>query len=220
MLLDMNGTFMFGHDRLGRDENFFATYESFGGRNLQREQLLRIMHATCDALLREYERPERFDNFPSLTQALREYGRAEETEIPILQRVFAAHEIGRVPPAHRTFLQHTARTHRLGVVSNIWAESGPWLELLRNDGLLPLFERAVFSSDGKSIKPSHALFKCALSYFPADAAIVFVGDSLTRDIIPAKELGLSTVWIAPSGSAHDAADRVVADLPDLAQLAA
>ncbi len=220
MLLDMNGTFMFGHDRLGRDEDFFATYRLCGGRNLQREQLLQIMHATCGALLHEYERPERFDDFPSLTQAFREYGQAGEAEIPILQRVFAAHEIGQVPPLHRTFLQQTARTHKLGVVSNLCAEPVPWLELLQKEGLLSLFETVVFSSAGKSIKPSHFLFERALSRFPADAAIVFVGDSLTRDIIPAKELGLSTVWIAPSGSTHAAADQVVADLPDLAELTA
>ena len=41
LLLDMNGTFMFGHDRFGPDEDYFATYASLGGRNLDRDSWAR-----------------------------------------------------------------------------------------------------------------------------------------------------------------------------------
>ena len=47
------------------------------------------------------------------------------------------------------------------------------------------------------------------------AGVLFVGDSLERDIVPAKALGLATAWIAPAGSMHPAADVVVETLPDL-----
>jgi len=30
LLLDMNGTFMFGHDRFGPDEDYYATYRPLG----------------------------------------------------------------------------------------------------------------------------------------------------------------------------------------------
>jgi putative hydrolase of the HAD superfamily len=79
-----------------------------------------------------------------------------------------------------------------------------------------LFTALVFSSEGRSIKPSPAIFRRALGHFPSTTAMLFIGDSLERDVIPAKALGLSTVWIAPPGSAHPAADRVVERLPDLA----
>jgi putative hydrolase of the HAD superfamily len=50
--------------------------------------------------------------------------------------------------------------------------------------------------------------------------VLFIGDSLERDIVPAKALGLSTAWIAPFGSAALAADVVVESLPELVHLAA
>ena len=218
ILLDMNGTFMFGHDRLGPDEDFFETYRALGGGGLSREQLAHIMSTTCDALLRDYERPECFDDFPTLAEAFLRYGRASEQEVPTLERVFAAHEIGQVPPEHGAFLRRAAKSHQLGVVSNICGSPGPWLELLRANDLFSLFEALVFSSEGRSIKPSFALFERARQLFPRDAAFLFVGDSLARDIIPAKELGWSTAWIAPAMSAHPAADQVVVTLPDLERL--
>jgi putative hydrolase of the HAD superfamily len=91
---------------------------------------------------------------------------------------------------------------------------------LRESGLLALFKTVVFSSQGRSIKPSPRLFQQALSAFPENSAILFVGDSLERDIIPAKALGLSTAWIAPLGAADPAADVVVESLPALAEVVA
>ena len=34
LLLDMNGTFMFGEDRFGEGEDFYRTYRALGGRRL------------------------------------------------------------------------------------------------------------------------------------------------------------------------------------------
>ena len=42
-----------------------------------------------------------------------------------------------------------------------------------------------------------------------------MGDSLDRDIRPARSLGLQTAWIAPAGAAAREADVVIASLPDL-----
>ncbi len=92
----------------------------------------------------------------------------------------------------------------------------PWLSKLRQSGLLSLFQTLVFSSEGRSIKPSRLLFDRALAQLPSDSTILFAGDSLERDIIPAKALGLATAWVAPQGSAHPAADFVVRGLTDLA----
>lgn len=111
LLLDMNGTFMFGHDRFGPDQDYFATYQRVGGRSLDRESVLRI------------------------------------------------------------------------------------------------------------VKPSRLLFERALAGVPPNSTVLFVGDSLERDIIPAKTLGLSTAWIAPLGSADPAADVVVGSLSELAEIA-
>ena len=216
LLLDMNGTFMFGHDRFGPEEDYYATYCAEGGSALGRDQVERIMVAMLEPLLRDYYNPERFDDFPSLAEAFRRYGGAEEKDIPDLERVFAAHEMGHVPPGHEAFLREVARTHHLGIVSNICARPEPCLAYLADEDLLPIFKTVVFSSECRSIKPSRVLFQRALASVPRDAAILFAGDSLDRDIIPAKALGLHTAWIAPSGSSDPSADLVVEALPELA----
>ena len=219
ILLDMNGTFMFGHDRFGPEEDYFATYQALGGQGLNRVTLHEIVRTTGNALLREYERPERFEDFPTLEESFREFGGAPHEELEILERLFAAHEIGSVPETHASFLRQLATSHHLGIVSNICAKPEPWLEQLGNAGLLPLFKTIVFSSEGRSIKPSRKLFERALAGLPAFSRVLFVGDSLERDIVPAKALNLSTAWIAPSGSKDPAADVVVQNLTELAELA-
>jgi putative hydrolase of the HAD superfamily/5'-nucleotidase len=217
LLLDMNGTFMFGHDRIGPNEDYFVTYQAVGGRNLLRRVVEQSIQATCDGLSEDYECPDRVDDFPSLAEALLKYGNAQQSELPFLERVLAEHEMGYVPAAHRAFLERVAKSHQLGLVSNLWAKPEPWRELFERTGLLALFEITVFSSEGRSIKPSRSLFERALVAFPSHAKVAFVGDSLERDIIPAKSLGLSTCWLAPPGSTHPAADLVVESLPELAE---
>ncbi len=218
ILLDMHGTFMAGHDRFGPDEDYYATYRAVGGHGLDRDRVVRIIRTTCEAILRDYHDPERFDDFPTLAEALRRYGAAEDEHLPILEEVFAAHEKGHVPAAHQAFLRELGRSHHLGIVSNICARPGPWLRDLTDAGLLDVFQTRVFSSEGRSIKPSRLLFQRALAAVPAQSSILFVGDSLDCDIIPAKAMGLHTAWIAPPGSNHPAADVVVANLPDLADV--
>jgi FMN phosphatase YigB (HAD superfamily) len=218
ILLDMNSTFMFGHDRFGPEEDFYVTYRATGGRALRRDRLYEIMRATMEPFLHDYYDPKRFDDFPSLAEAFRRYGGAEKDDIPDLERVFAAHEMGQVPPDHEAFLREVSRTHHLGIVSNICARPEPWLAYFAETGLLSLFKTLVFSSECSSIKPSPVLFQRALASVPQDSSILFVGDSLDRDIIPAKALGLHTAWIAPPGSAHPTADIVVEALPQLLQV--
>jgi putative hydrolase of the HAD superfamily len=215
VLLDMNGTFMFGHDRLGPEEDFHRTYRNLGGWKLDRPALTGIMRSTCDALLCAYDDPAHFDDFPTLREAFPQHGRAPADEIEILEQVFALHELGSCPPDHAEFLHRLAGTHRLGVVSNICAPPSAVETRLREAGLDGVFTHTTFSSAARSIKPSLGIFRRALAAFPADSRVLFVGDSLERDIRPARSLGLGTAWIAPQGSAAREANIVIPSLPDL-----
>lgn len=217
LLLDMNGTFMFGHDRFGPNEDYFATYRALGGQRMRRDELLAVWNRSFETLLMVYDTPERVDDFPSVAEVFASHGAAAD-ELPILERAFAAHEIGAVPDAHAAFIREISRTHRLGVVSNLCSHPDTWLRTCGSAGVFTSFETLVFSSEGHSVKPSPVIFRRALAQFAPDLPILFVGDSLDRDIIPAKALGLSTVWIAPEGSMHPSADRVVPSLPALARL--
>ena len=52
------------------------------------------------------------------------------------------------------------------------------------------------------MKPSPQLFRKALDAFAVDRTrLVFVGDSLQRDIAGAKAVGLTTVWVNAAGAA-------------------
>ena len=70
LFFDMNGTFMFDHDRLGSGEDFFATYRKIGGHRLAAGDVQECVRRTCDALRRDYDDPACFDSFPSVLDAV------------------------------------------------------------------------------------------------------------------------------------------------------
>lgn len=85
VLLDLHGTFMVGHDRFGPEEDYYETYLAAGGRSLDRESVFRVIRTTCEGILRDYHDPARFDDFPTLAEALRRYGAARDEHLPILE---------------------------------------------------------------------------------------------------------------------------------------
>ena len=215
LLLDMNGTFMFGMDNFGPGENFHATYCALGGTILSEEQVHNSIRSCYDTMLGIYHEPENFDNFPSVAEILRRQSGLPELELPLLERVFAKHELGTVPPAYAQLLRQLSRTHKLGIVSNLWSRKEPWLAEFERAGVSNVFTCKNFSSDGRNIKPSFTLFRMALQSFPTDSKILFIGDSLERDIIPAKSLGLATAWLTTTESYSIYADYILPNLLDI-----
>jgi putative hydrolase of the HAD superfamily len=211
LLLDMNSTFMFGEDNFGPDEDFHATYRAFGGSLLSEEQVQKSIRSCFETMLAIYRSPENFDNFPSVAEILSRQN-FPDAELVLLERVFARHEQGTVPPAYAELLRRLSRTHQLGIVSNIWSRKEPWLAEFERVGIADVFTCKIFSSDSRSIKPSPALLKTALQSFSPDAKVLFVGDNLERDIQPAKSIGLATAWLATTETASPYADYVWPDL--------
>jgi FMN phosphatase YigB (HAD superfamily) len=193
----MNGTFMFGGDRFGPEQDYAATYHALGGRGLAPDVVQRTITACFETLGVIYEDPARCDSFPTVLDSLRDLAPdLPETELNLLERVIAEQELGRVPDAYALVLKRLATTHRLGVVANIISRKGPWLNEFARASVLELFATMVFSSDGRSIKPSRKLFDQALGALgAARSEVVFVGDSLRCDIGGAAAAGLATVWI-------------------------
>lgn len=148
ILLDMNGTFIFGGDRFANDEDFAATYHALGGRYLRDTEVNAIIRACYKAMLRDYEDPEKYDSFPQVIETLRQLPQVElmaEEDILLLENIFALHELGRVPTEYATFVQRLATTHELGLVANIWAKKALWLQELERAGIRQLFKTMVFS---------------------------------------------------------------------------
>ncbi len=208
----MNGTFMFGEDRFGPSEDFYGTYRAVGGVMLNADQVGSAIRRCYEGMLGFSRSPENYDNFPSLAAGLLRFSGAPESEISRLEHVFALHERGTVPPDYAALLRRLSRTHQLGLVTNIWAQKTPWLSEFDRAGISDVFKHKIFSSDSRNIKPSPAMFRRALQSFSGDSRVLFVGDSLHRDIEPAKALGLATVWINAPGKASPCADYVLPNL--------
>lgn len=223
VLLDLNGTFMFGQDRFGPDQDYHSTYRGLDGERLGSGEVRAAIDACIFQLNRRYQDPACRDAFPSVEEVLEELpatSRLPFAERALLERVIAEHEVGRIPAEYAAVLERLARTHRLGLVSNIWSRKETYLAELRRSGALELFAALIFSSDGASIKPSRVLFDQAIATLgvPRSEALV-VGDSLLCDVAGASGAGLASVWIDHEGRGPSAdairPDWIIRDLRDL-----
>jgi beta-phosphoglucomutase-like phosphatase (HAD superfamily) len=216
LLLDMNGTFMFEHDRFDGPEDLFLTYQGLGGSRLDVVAVEQAVRSIYEWMLGIYTSPSRIDDFPSLAEAVRSLAGVPETDLDILEQVFAAHEMGRIPETFAECLRRLGSSYRLGIVSNIWARKEPWLRHFEEMGVADLWRTSVFSSDTRSIKPSPVLFRTAIAELGlAPAHILFVGDNLRADILPAKALGMGTAWVGAAAGRHEAADWTAPSLLEL-----
>jgi len=209
IFFDMNSTFMFGEDRFGPDQDYFRTYCAIGGEKLTRSEVTAFVSATYDGLVADYANPKLFNSFPSLAESIAQYSGAPLAEMGKIETVIARHEVGFVPPEMANTLSQLAKSHRLAVVSNVWAEPVHWESEFRRAGIASAFESMVFSSAVRAVKPSEIPFAIALRNLGVAASdTLFVGDSLERDIIPAKRLGMVTAWVSSSGKSAFADTRI------------
>ena len=223
ILLDMARTFMFGDDRFGDDEDFATTYRAIGGKSLSDSLVQRTIRLVFEHMCADYECWDVAQPFPPVRHYLNTLAETRSLapgEHGLLEHPFALYEAGTIPPPHIRALQQLRQTHRLGVISDIFAPSAVFSDEFKRAGVLDLFELILFYSDHGYIKPSPVPFQKAHSVFQVDAAqVVFVGDNLKRDVIGAKKEGFSAVWIsedqAALGQASVQPDMIIAELPAL-----
>ena len=219
ILLDMNGTFMFGGDRFDDHQDYAATYKELGGQKLSDGAVLSLVAAAHAKLTALYSDPEFIDCFPTVDKVLRGLGTPYslvDRDYYLLAQTIAHHEIGHVSTEYASMLRRLADHFVIGLVTNLWSKKELWLQELERAGVDRLFRTMVFSSDHSSIKPSSKLFQMALKNLEFDASrIVFVGDDLHRDMEGAKALGLRTLWI---GNGHQGSSSVDGVIPDLLSL--
>ena len=116
----------------------------------------------------------------------------------------------------RQALGRLRETARLGVVSNFY---GNLEVLLEESGLLALLDTVIESARVGIAKPDARIYRLAaerLRVPPGD--IVMVGDNFERDVRPAKEIGMRTVWLRRGSSPppeQGIADRVVKTLDEI-----
>lgn len=98
-------------------------------------------------------------------------------------------------PNSVAILDELSTKYRLGLISNAMTSSA--IDVLRDEHLLPYFEVIVLSRDVGFRKPHPAIFNSALKMLRVSAKeSVFVGDNAGTDILGARRIGMSGVWIS------------------------
>ena len=82
------------------------------------------------------------------------------------------------------------------------------------------FEVVIFSSDIGIIKPSPKIFSKAIEELDTDISeVVYIGDSLRRDVEGAKNFGMSAIWIKDeqkmNSNLNVQPDFIINDLQDM-----
>lgn len=90
-------------------------------------------------------------------------------------------------------LRRFEKRYQMGVVSNFY---GNVAALCREAGFSDVLSCILDSSVVGVWKPDPAMFQMALRMLDLPAGrVLFVGDSLERDILPARSLGMRTLWM-------------------------
>lgn len=123
-------------------------------------------------------------------------------------------------PQTKEILEQLGPEYKLGIIAN----QLPGLEeRLKDFGILDYFSAIFSSADLGLVKPDPAIFRLALqktNCLPHQA--IMIGDRLDNDIVPAKRIGMKTIWIkqgfsrlAQVKNLEERADRTVEKLTDL-----
>lgn len=215
VLFDMNGTFMFGGDRFGPQQDYYASYRACGGKKLTSTEVQSAVSACYAAFLLDYANPKLTECFPSLDEFVTKHSEVPASEHEAIAMTIARHEIGKVPGWAALSIRAVAKGSAVAVVSNVWAPSHHWEKELVTSGVAPFLAATIFSTEIRAIKPSKQPFLAALHAIDAyPDEVLFVGDSLERDILPAKKLGMSTCLVG-SGMADAVADFHVQSIAEL-----
>ena len=120
-------------------------------------------------------------------------------------------------------LAQLSKKYKLGIIAN---QSLGTSDRLAQHGILQYFDLVIASAEEGCAKPDKRIFEIALEKsecIPAKA--VMIGDRIDNDIIPAKALGMRTIWIKQGFGQYwnitqecERPDREVSNLTELASI--
>lgn len=120
----------------------------------------------------------------------------------------------RTRPVVKTLSEH----YKLVLVSNFY---GNIQAVLKDFGLDGFFSRIVESSVVGVRKPDPAIYRLGVEAMGLSAGqVLVVGDSFSKDVVPAKKVGCKVAWLKGEGWGNEEIDDslpdvVITDLPDL-----
>ncbi len=99
--------------------------------------------------------------------------------------------------AIREMLARFKKQYKLALVSNFY---GNLTTVLRDFGLYGYFDKIVESAVVSHRKPDPQIFRLAVDDLELDNdECVVIGDSYTKDILPAQSIGCATIWLKGKG---------------------
>ncbi|MDE7278933.1 MAG: HAD family hydrolase [Oscillospiraceae bacterium] len=110
-----------------------------------------------------------------------------------LENVKWPKQLEKLYPQSQEVLQSLHGRYKLGIIAN---QSAGTEKRLVQFGIRDYFDVVVSSAEAGFAKPDKRIFELALSQ--ADCSVreaCMVGDRLDNDIVPAAEMGMSTVWV-------------------------
>ena len=117
----------------------------------------------------------------------------------------------------KSLLDELKNRYPMVLVSNFY---GNVQSVLSDFGLLDYFDDIIESAVVGVRKPDPAIFGLGVDSLGIPAAsVVIIGDSYTKDIVPARSLGCHTIWLKGLGWEEDAedatADLIIEDFMEL-----
>ena len=137
-----------------------------------------------------------------------------------LQKTKWYKELEKPYPFTESVLAELSKKYNLGIIAN---QSAGSKQRLADWGIGEYFDLVIASAEEDVEKPNPEIFRIALDRAncrPKNA--IMVGDRLDNDIIPAKELGMKTVWVKQSFATYqpnsNIADYTINTLEEIIKL--
>ena len=202
LLLDMNGTFMFGEDRFDKSEDFSRHYKMNDGA-LSVSEVNDIVLLVYNYLDERYSNEIYRHNFPSVEKAIYKVTERElsKSEIRKIADTFAFHELGYIPDEYVKTLFKLEKRFILAVVIDIWSPKDAWIKTFKKLGINGLFSAYSFSSDHGIVKPSPEPFELVLRQLgTSKEECLVIGDSPRRDLGGAIAAGIDCILVGGANS--------------------
>lgn len=118
----------------------------------------------------------------------------------------------------RPVVEELSKKYKLVLVSNFY---GNIQTILKDFGLLDFFDEIIESSVVGVRKPDPAIYRLGVDAMGFVAKnVLVVGDSFSKDVVPAKAVGCRVAWLKGEGWGGEVIDESVPDviITNLAQL--
>lgn len=214
LLLDMGDTFMLNCDNFDDQHNYYETYQSLGGKELNCQEVNESILYIYNEMLKLDRDPTKYECYPTVSDFINKslfFKTCTDIDKKIIEVIFAKYEPGIIPKRLKKLLLKLSETYKLGLISNIWSDSKYFIRILEDESLTKVFKLSIFSSDYHIIKPSPKLFKKAIDFFKLkDNEILHIGNSYRKDVLGVKAVNGYSILIN-NGKASKVTGKVKPD---------